>query len=363
MRGAFSVFLAIAIALSPASAAADELEPKVRPWLLDEPGLVEIGPKAWARRPGRFDFLPGERLDFEVRYFGVPIGWVWLRVARFVEWQGVRVAHLVAGARTNAFWSKVYRVDDVSEAWVDLDRAVTLRTRTHTRHGRRHEVFEQVDFDWTTHFVHIREEKRHKDRLREEAFDFGPFVHDTFDLFYALRALPLAPGQAARFPVYANRKVYAFHVDVVRRETIDDPVLGPGEALVLRPYDLLDGEPAGSGAGEVWVRDDRRRLPVRLVGWFRTTSHFRVGQVRADLVAYRERLPGWPEPRTPRPRPTPRIEASEDGRPRWSPPPEVLEARRRAGVMPFERKKRLSAVGAGPPDPGPRGSRMHLPSN
>ena len=281
----------------------DDLE-EAPAYLLDTPGLRAITPEEWSARPGAFDFLPGERLDFSVRYFGVPIGRIWLEVARFVEWEGHRVAHLVAGARTNGFWSKLYRIDDVSEAFVDLDRAVTLRTRTHTHHGPRREVFEQVDFDWDTHFVHVHEEKRHRDRLLRESFDFGPFVHDTFDLFYALRSLPLAPGYGARLPVYANRKIYAFHVDVVRREPIDHPVLGAGDAFVLRPYDLLDGELAGTGAGEVWVRDDARRLPVRLVGWFRSTQHFRVGSVKVELTGYRERLPGWPAPEPPRHRPT-----------------------------------------------------------
>ena len=311
--------------------------------LLDEPGLVEITPAEWAERPGIFDFLPGERLDYAVRYLGIPIGHVWLEVARFVERDGTRLAHLRAGARTNDFWSALYQIDDVSEAWVDLDRGVTVRTRTHTHHGRRHEVWEQVDFDWETHYIHVHEEKRHRNRLREVAFDFGPFVHDTFDLFYTVRTLPLELGFSARLPVYANQRIYAFHVEVVRRERIEHPLLGAGEAVVLRPYDLLDGEPTGNGAGEIWVRGDGRHVPLRLAGWFRTTEHFRVGGIRAELVALRERLPGWPEPPALQYRPRPAAEPTEDGRPRWDPPAEVRAARRRTDVKPVDRKSALSA--------------------
>jgi len=312
-----------------------------RAWLLDEPGLAPITAEAWAARPGVFDFLPGERLDYDVRYLGIPVGRVWLEVVRFVERDGVRLAHLAAGARTNSFWDAFYRIDDVSEAWVDLDRGVTVRTRTHTHHGRRHEVFEQVDFDWETHYVHVREEKRHRRTLREASFDFGPFVHDTFDLFYAVRSLPLAPGFAVRMPVYANRRVYAFHVEVLRREPWDDPVLGPGEAWVIRPHDLLDGEPTGNGAGEVWVRADGRHVPLRLVGWFRTTDRFRVAGITAELAGHRARRPGWPDPPAPRYRPRPPAQPTEDGRPRWDPPPEVREARERRGVAPVDREIRL----------------------
>jgi len=317
-------------------------------FLLDEPGLVPITAKDWAARPGVFDFLPGERLDYDVRYLGIPIGRVWLEVARFVERDGVRLAHLTAGARSNGFFDAFYRIDDRSEAWVDLDRGTTLRTRTHTHHGRRHEVFEQVDFDWETHYVHVEEEKRHRGTLRQVAFDFGPFVHDTFDLFYAIRSLPLEPGFAARLPVYANRKVYAFHVEVVAREPWDSELLGPGDAFVIRPHDLLDGEPTGNGQGEVWVRADGRHVPLRLVGWFRTTERFRVAGIRAELVAHRERRPGWPPPPRPHYRPRPAAEPTEDGRPRWTPPPAVREARERRGVGPIDRKIRLPASVAAP---------------
>jgi hypothetical protein len=198
-------------------------------YLLDEPGLVPITPEAWAARPGVFDFLPGERLDFDVRYLGIPIGRVWLEVARFVERDGVRLAHLTAGARTNGFWDKLYRIDDVSEAFVDLDRGTTVRTRTLTHHGRHHEVFEQVDFDWETHFLRVREENRHKRTLHLVAFDFGAFVHDTFDLFYAIRSLPLEPGFSVRLPVYALEQRAAR-----ARRGVRDPALRPARRQAHR---------------------------------------------------------------------------------------------------------------------------------
>ena len=338
MRRAAATLLVLAF-LWPAAAGTGDEAPG---YLLDEPGLSVIDAEAWTARPGVFDFLPGERLDYDVRYLGVPIGRVWLEVARFVERDGVRLAHLTAGARTNGFWDTFYRIDDISEAWVDLDRGVTVRTRTHTHHGRRHEVFEQVDFDWETHFLHVREEKRHRDTVREVSFDFGAFVHDTFDLFYAIRSLPLEPGFAVQMPVYANRKVYAFHVEVMRREEWNDSILGPGDAYVIRPHDLLDGEPTGNGAGEVWVRADGRHAPLRLVGWFQTTNRFRVAGIRAELVGHRERLPGWPAPPKLRYLPRPSAKPTEDGRPRWDPPPPVLEARKRLRVRPIDRKRRLA---------------------
>lgn len=334
MRAAALLLCFFLVALSSSADAPDA----PRSYLLRDPELTILTPEDVKARPPAFAFPPGERLEYSVRYFGVPIGTIWLEVARYMEKQGVRMAHLVAGARTNDFFSAIYPIDDVSEAWFDIDRLVTLKTRTHTRHGRRREVWEEVVFDWETHFVHVHEERRHRGTLRQVAFDFGPFAHDTFDLFYALRSLPLEPGYSARLPVYANRKIYAFHVDVNRRERVSSKVLGEVEAVVLRPYDVLDGKPARDGDGEVWVLDTPRRVPLRVIGWFRTTDHFRVGSVRAELMSHRGGTPGWPEPPHPRIQERPWPKPTHDGRPRWKPPKAVKKARKKAGIRPVNRK-------------------------
>src|SRR5512134_563366 len=43
-------------------------------YLLEAPGLRVLGPGDLATRPGGFPFPVGERLVYEVRYFGVPVG-------------------------------------------------------------------------------------------------------------------------------------------------------------------------------------------------------------------------------------------------------------------------------------------------
>ena len=87
-----------------------------------------------------------------------------------------------------------------TEAWIDLQRGTTLRTATHTRHGRSKETTETVHFDWDTHLVHVSEHKRHKERLCTIVLDFGPDVYDTF---HSSQVPP--PGLNHAF--YSNPKV------------------------------------------------------------------------------------------------------------------------------------------------------------
>ena len=198
--------------------------------LLDRPGARVLTPADLREKPVAFPFAPGERLEWGVRYFGIEVGRAAVEVVRFVEVHGRRVAHVVGTARTNAIFSVFYRVDDRSEAWIDADALRTLRTATHTRHGRRREVYEEVEFDWPSHFVRIFEARRHSANAERVEFDFGPFAHDTFDALYALRGMPLKTGDRVRLPVYATQKIYEFEIAVGERAAIRSPVLGRGES-------------------------------------------------------------------------------------------------------------------------------------
>ncbi|MAE97218.1 MAG: hypothetical protein CL910_21415, partial [Deltaproteobacteria bacterium] len=213
-----------------------------------------------------------------------------------------------------------------------------VRTATLTRHGEK-ETWEEVEFDWRTHLIHVVEEKRHAGRIKSAVLDAGPFIYDTFDVFYALRALPLELGKGADLPVYASRKIYGLHVDVERKESLVDPVLGEVDALVLRPYDSLDGAPQEDGAGEVWVTAAAPHVPIRLRGWFRTVGErLRVGGVRVTLAGFTRGAPGWPTPRF-ETRPAQEWPGrTKGGSPVWEPPPEVQRAREIAGLAPGKQR-------------------------
>jgi hypothetical protein len=311
-------------------------------YLLQAPGLRELGPADLALRPGTFPFPVGERLVYQVRYFGAPVGLASLEVARLVELDGRRYAHLVATARTNEFWTALFRVDDRSEAFVDLASGRVERSRTRTLHGRK-EAREEIRYDWATHFVHVRKVKVQKAEIRDTAFDFGPFVHDVFDAFYALRRVPFREGLEIELPVYASRKIHGFRVRAAGAREVAVAALGvaPVPTLELAPYDTIDGEPHAVGNGRVYVLAGESRVPVRLDGWFRFADFIRIGGVSAELVEWQRGRGEWPAaPAAPWSQP-PLAPSSVEGRPRWDPPAAVAAARERAGTREHEHKLRL----------------------
>jgi hypothetical protein len=327
------VALGLAASLGSAQAAPEE-------FLLDAPGLRVLAPEDLAARPPRFPFPVGERLEYAVSWFGVPAGTVVIEVARFVEAEGVRYAHVVATLRTNKLFSAVYEVNDRSEAWIDLDRFVTVRTRAVEKHGPKH-YDESVRYDATTHFLHAQLDKFHKRQRRDLVFDFGPFAYDTSDLVYLLRALPLAEGYAIGVPTYANHKVFEFRIEVGAPKTVSSKAFGPLPALPVRPSTRLDGKLYAGGEGVVWVSGPAR-VPVRLDGWIRTAqSSFLVQGLRAVLTRYVASAPGWIPVREPVVEPVTAIPPTQDGVPRWDPPAAVRDARAASGVSPHDTKQSL----------------------
>ena len=304
-------------------------------FLLEDSALRELDAGAVADPP----FPLGEKLSYSVRYYGVPIGSATIEVARFLELEGRRYAHLVATAGTNDFFSRFYRVADRHEAWVDLEHGAVVRTRTRTLHGER-EAHEEAVFDWDTHFVLETEAKFHKRRRNVVAFDFGPWIYDVLDAFYALRAVPAEEGFEASFPVYASEKIYRFDVSVARKQSMAHPLLGPIETLEVRPTASVDGVSAGAGSGRVHVSADPAHVPVLLSGWFRASSSVSVGGMRAELTGYEPGDPAWAEASRSDWTPPLLVPTSEDGRvPDWSPPRAVVQARARSGVEPRDERE------------------------
>ena len=326
------LLVALLLAASAAGVAPDEA------YLLEAEGVRVLGPESLREAPGRFPFRIGERITYDVGWWGIPVGQAELEIARLVAWRGQRLAHVVARARTNEFFSTFYEIRDRSESWIDIDALRTVRTATHTHHGEK-ETWEEVEFDWATHYIHVVEEKRHAERVKMAVLDAGPFLYDTFDVFYALRSLPLEPGFAAELPIYASRKVYGLHIDVEKTGVREDEVLGAVEALLVRPYDSLDGKPQDDGAGQVWVTAGPPHVPLSLRGWFRTVDEqIRVGGVRVTLSAYHPGDEGWPAPAfTTRPA-IPWPERDGKSHPIWEVPEAVREARAKDPSEPGKEK-------------------------
>lgn len=320
--------------------------------LLPRDGGQRLAPADLAKHPPRLALQTGERLEYVVSYLGVPVGWAFVEVAELFEATGRRIAHLIAGAETNAFFSAFYPVRDRAEAWVDLDAARTFESRWWMGHGRRR-LYEALSYDWPTHSLRVVRHRLHSGRGRELELDFGPFVYDALDLFFTLRGWESRPGARVEVPVYASKKIYTLRLEGAEPQTIRTPATGPVAAWRLRATSLLDGVPKESeGKGVLWVSQAPPHVPLRLEGWFRGSETFRVTGLRVELTRYQPGRVGSPVvgaahvagaapgraaaslARSPVP--------TRAGRPIWEVPAAIQAERQRRGWQAFERRFRFA---------------------
>ena len=317
------------------------------PRLIDPPGARELTPAELLARPAPFPAPVGESLRYGFSYWGVPLGSATIEVLRYLEVDGRRFAHIQARAHTYPAFAWIYRVRDRAEALIDLDRMRTWMSRSWMEHRHR-QIYEEIDFDWETHFVRVLRERRHSGRGREVQFDFGPFAHDPLDLIYSVRRAPGLDSGPVDLPVYASRKIQGLRLVPDGREWVRSRVRERVLALRLRSEARLDGRPRDDrGRGIVWVAAEGQRIPLRLVGWFRGSENFRIGGLRAELLEYVPSAPGWegiggnaPPPPAAGRKPAP---SSLQGRPVWDVPEGVDRVRRARDMV--ERDERFRVAG------------------
>ena len=222
----------------------------------------------------RLPFARGESLVYELSWLGIVGGTAELRVDPPARHDGTLAYRITSRARSNDFFSRIYRVDDRAEAIVEARRFRSLRFEKHLDEGgkRRHEL---VRFD----------------PLRNVAEGDGTVVAtsalvlDALSALYRVRAMELAVGKSLQLPVHADGRNYELQVDVLARERLRTP-FGERMAWKVEPRQQYQGVFQQRGRLWVWISDDAGRLPLLM------KSSLPIGAIAARLVEYRVSVGG-----------------------------------------------------------------------
>jgi hypothetical protein len=158
--------------------------------------------------------------------------------------------------------SKLFRVEDVYRARYAPGLCVESSLLTSHEGNRERET--RITFDGTSHKASYVERDRVKNTvLLQKEIEVPSCVHDVAGGLYALRTLNLEPGQSTTLPVtdgktFANAKVEALQREDVKTpeglfHTIRYEIFLFNGVLFRRPAHL-----------NVWLTDDRRKLPVQI---------------------------------------------------------------------------------------------------
>jgi hypothetical protein len=216
-------------------------------------------------------FGPGEEATYSIDYGVINAGEGTFSVLDMIEYEGSHCYHFRTRARSNRFFSAVYRVRDQADSFMDAD---SLYTRYFDKRLREGDFRRDVEI----HF----DQKNHKAYFPDGSEDeIEPHTQDVLSAFFRVRTMDLEPGMEFEMPTRGDKEMYPLRVKVLRREEQDTELFGRIQCLVVQPYLDDDGLFKHEGDLLLWMTDDERKLPVRM------RANVPVGAIEATLKSYR----------------------------------------------------------------------------
>lgn len=218
----------------------------------------------------------GEVLRYNVTWMGLRAGELTFEIKPLDD-QGELLA-LEISARTAGMLGRVYPVRDDFRVVVQGPARLPRHYRIdeHKREPRRSRstIYDQENGRIIYH--------RSKDEVREYSVE-GP-VHNEFSAFFAMRVMPFGSqgnkSEQVVIPTFADERRNLVQVQLVGRD-IFQTVVGRQDYLLVRPRLDFVGLYEKAGDPEIWLTDDRYRIPVRV------RSRIAIGSLVATLQYYK----------------------------------------------------------------------------
>lgn len=202
-------------------------------------------------------FRVGERLTYEVYYGLVRAGTATLVVHDVVQVCGRPTYHVVLTATTTPTFSKIFRVNDKIESYIDTEEFIPRKFAKVQEEGDyRHD--EVTILDQEHHLGHYRSNRSGYTK----DYEIPERCQDTLSIFYFLRLLWYGIGDRFVVKVMADEKIWdvAFQVKEAVRRTIYRG--GSYDTFLLEADANFDAGTLRKGRGRLWITMDERKLIV-----------------------------------------------------------------------------------------------------
>ena len=177
--------------------------------------------------------------------------------------------------------SKLFRVEDDYAA--NLSSGYCAQSLQLTAHEGNRQRETKITFDAESKKASYLERDRTKNNavVLSKEIDIPACVHDVMGGLFFIRTLNLEPGQSTQIPVSDGKKSVMVKVEAQAREDVKTPQ-GTFKTIRYEVY-LFDGVLYKRSAHvNLWISDDRRRLPVQI----RVRMTFTIGTINLQLEKY-----------------------------------------------------------------------------
>jgi hypothetical protein len=214
-------------------------------------------------------FGVGERMVFSIDYGVINAGEGVLEIVGMVDFEGSSCYRVESTARSNGFFSGIFRVRDKVVSYVDEQRLFSRYFMKRLREGPYKKTVE-IEFDHEAGKARYHNGKE---------YDVPSGVHDVLSAFYYVRTLDLEVGEDVLFSAHSSRESYDMRVIVHRQEAVETD-FGTFDCFVIQPVMVGEGLFKHEGDLMIYLTADERRIPVMM------TTKLPVGNIAANLREY-----------------------------------------------------------------------------
>jgi len=199
-------------------------------------------------------FIPGEVAEFTIYWMGIPLAWSTVSTDTIVEDER-ELVRVRMEAQTYKALSKIYEVNDVTEAVIDPETALPVRLDVEINEGPNHK-------SQLTTFYHDKGIAVYQDRLTKDIKEI-PIKSDSQELLsfmFANRYADLKTFAAKQHEVFVNGKLHNVGMKIRRAETIDLSQYGKVDCIKVEPIADFDGLFVQKGKVFFWISMKDRRM-------------------------------------------------------------------------------------------------------
>lgn len=198
-------------------------------------------------------FDVGETLNYDSNFNFIKAGTAKLQVVALESLDNVSVYHILFTLNTYPILDHIYKIRDKVETWIDAEGFFTRKFHKKLREGRHRSRF-SATVNYEDSVI----------TAGEESFTIHQELRDPYSLFYYLRTIPLKVGDRFSFVTFDNNRFIDIDLTVHRKERIAVQA-GQFDCLVVKPF--REGRSLFKYQGDmtIWLSDDDRRLPVKVI--------------------------------------------------------------------------------------------------
>jgi len=213
--------------------------------------------KTYSDEAFKFDvpFKVGEKLHYVIAWQGIPVGDATVTVETLMPFKDYEVYKIVVHAKTNAFLSMLFKIDDTFISYIDKDKLISRRCENIIREGNYKKDL-IVDYDSKKLIATYT-------NLGDGSVKTCPIeknVQDPVSAAYFFRTIPMNVGDEINLVINHSEKNYVISGDVEKKTTFNLRKIGTFEAFLIKPYLKLDNKKLKRANTWGYLSADEKRI-------------------------------------------------------------------------------------------------------